>query len=189
MNFINHANPSMGSSEQQRIHHIKERLLAIRADQSARVRVEPKPWNNYQEFEGNFRLEWRPLTQVELESLHPDLPESHCELLKQIGVFSLGYHSYLIIETFAPRAWNESDYCRSSGTHMILERLPDEHNYLYTAREGSEGYCFGYHLGSTPLELEVWDFVECRPYKAEHKLYLDLVEQYIFQSFEGTSLA
>jgi hypothetical protein len=190
MEFSNQPTSPISSSDQEQIDRIKKRLAAIAADQSGREPIEPKPWNNYQELsEGVFRLEVRELTQDELKSLNPNLPKSHSEILKQLGVFTLGYHGYLIIDTFVPRAWNESDYCRCSATNLVLDRLPDEHNYLYTAREGSEGYCFGYHIGKKPFELEAWDFADCRPYKAEQKSYLGLIEEYIFQSFEGTSLA
>jgi hypothetical protein len=140
MEFSNQPTSPISSSDQEQIDRIKKRLAAIAADQSGREPIEPKPWNNYQELsEGVFRLEVRELTQDELKSLNPNLPKSHSEILKQLGVFTLGYH--------------------------------------------------GYHIGKKPFELEAWDFADCRPYKAEQKSYLGLIEEYIFQSFEGTSLA
>jgi hypothetical protein len=156
-------------SDQQRIDRIKDRLAAIAADQAS----------------GLFSLEVTPLTEAELQSLPQNLPKSHYALLKQIGAFLLGYHGYAVIDSFTPRPWEESDYCTPIHEE---NRIPGQEHYLYMARD-IEGVCFGYKTNEIPFELVMWDFYDCQPSRAHVPSYLDLLEQHLFQRFEGTSLS
>ena len=156
-------------SDQQRIDRIKDRLAAIAADQAS----------------GLFSLEVTPLTEAELQSLPQNLPKSHYEFLKQIGAFSLGYNDYVIIVTYKPGPWEESD---DFNPRAEEGRIPDAQNYLYMAH-GVDGDCYGYNTAKVPFELVAWDFFYANPSKAHVQTFLDLVEQHIFQQFRGTSLS
>jgi hypothetical protein len=150
-------------SDQERIDRIKDRLAAIAADRTSKT----------------FDLEIVPLTDDELKALPQALPKSHYELLRQVGAFSLGHNDCLVIETFIPRPWEESDYCTPIREE---DRMPNEHNYLYMARD-IEGECYGYDITKEPFQIVSWDFAICRPEQRGYRSFLDLIEQHVFQEF------
>jgi len=156
-------------SDQERIDRIKDRLAAIAADQAS----------------GLFSLEVTTLTEAELQSLPQNLPQSHYELLKQIGAFWVGYNDYVVIVTCKPGPWKESDFFNPRDQDSCL---PDPQNYLYMAH-GLDGDCYGYDVTKVPFELVAWDFSYGNPRKADEQTFLDLVEQHIFQQFKGTALS
>jgi hypothetical protein len=190
MNLTDECPGSASPSEQEQIDRIIERLAEIAGRQAGRLcsKAEERwmPWDNYELFENDeFRLRKKSLTQHEIDSLNQNLPTSHREFLKQFGFFILAHGECLGFETFAPRPWEESDYCAPIEDEY---RMPHSYNYLCIAHEGGRGQYFGYDISRVPFQLVVWDFVDCRPQAADQHSFLDLVEYYLCRIIESNSL-
>lgn len=163
MDFNSSTTPLCALSDQERIGRIKDLLSAIAANTAS----------------GAFDLEITSCTDDELKALPQDLPRSHFELLRQLGEFCLGRNGYLVIDTFTPRPWEDSDYCTPLKED---DRLPNKQQYLYMASD-VDGQCYGYDITKKPFQIVSWDFSFCRPEQSSYPSLLDLIEKHIFEEF------
>lgn len=155
--------PLRALSDQERIDRIKDLFSAIAADTAS----------------GAFDLEITPCSDDELKALPQDLPKSHFELRRQLGAFWLGHNGCLVIDTFTPRPWEDSDYCKPLNND---DRLPNKQQYLYMARD-VDGQCYGYDITEKPFQIVSWDFSFCRPEQRGYPSFLDLIEKHLFEEF------
>ena len=189
MNLTDECSGSASPSEQEQIDRIIERLAEIAGRQAVRLcskAEEPwMDWDNYELFENDVvQLRKKSLTQHEIDSLNQNVPTAYREFLKQFGFFILNHGDCLVFETFAPRPWEEADYCTPIDDEM---RMPYPENYLCIAHEGWDGQYFGFDISRVPFQLVVWDFADCRPQAADQHSFLDLVEYFLCQILENTS--
>jgi hypothetical protein len=190
MNMTDECPGSASPSEQEQIDRIIERFAVIKGRQAWRIcskSEEPwMDWDNYELFENDVvRLRKKSLTQHEIDSLNQNVPTAYREFLKQFGFFQLDHNGCQGFETFAPRSWEEADYCTPINDK---DRMPHPENYLCIAHEGWDGQYYGFDISRVPFQLVVGDFVDCRPQAADQHSFLDLVEYYLCRIIESNSL-
>lgn len=141
---------SSSLSDQERIDRIKARLSEL-----AR-----KPYH--------FNIATKPLTETEASALPLGLPDSHRDLLKQIGTIFVD-NSAVLMEVVIPVPWEDSDF------PFYTPKLPEPHTYLCVAL-GGDGDYYGYHTATSPFELVTSYFGEFSPYKCAQDSFLGVVE-------------